>query len=434
MPNDDNITAPITLVGSHRSGTSLISGLFERHPEFALAGETANLIFHTWAAAELCLDDIPPLMEESRWVADEELCSRLVRQAFLTCLPGSRPRWFHKPIGIPLALSERFGEDQWPQAADWYWKVLGHSFPQAKYFTILRNPCDVALSTRDRWGYGPYTTWWSIGFMAYLINHPASRVTYAVSYQRLVDSPRETVQDLFAHLGIPAHEECLETVTRIHAPARGRENIDPRATSRRADWGALDPAKANPRFLRAIQGLFDRFNVPLEWPESFLPRLSQSDDATDENPVESERQSNDLREVIMSLNQRIRNLHLEYAQKLRHEQQASHGVYTELTESIRELEKGKAWLESQLKRHQDVIADQQTWIAKLEEAKAWWEEQFKAQQQVIADQKAWIQKLEEAKTWWEEQRQSQQRAIECQKAQLVEWERVNGTANKKRRG
>jgi hypothetical protein len=385
MPNTRNITTPITLVGSHRSGTSLISNLFERHPQCVVAGETANLVFYTWRAGEVSADNIPPLMEGGHWVSDEERCGRLVRQAFLAALPDEQSLWFHKPIGIPHVLSARFDDDHWPQAAEWYWKVLKHAFPQAKYFTILRHPCDVALSTRAFWGYDQTTVWWSLGFMAYLLTHPASPVTYAIAYDRLVQNPRDTAYELFAHLGVPFHENVMEAFARVHAPAKGREALKPKDTSRQAEWQSLDPANAKLHYLRPIQALFDHFGVPLDWPEPFAARLlePESRPATrgDESGLAPDSQTVDSSDAVVQLNQKIENLHLEYAEKLRQKERDAFRVYTELTQWIKELEAGTAWLEEQLKTQKNLAEERE---------------------QIVQDQKKWIQQLEEAKRWLEQ--------------------------------
>ena len=380
MPNTQNIRTPVTLVGSHRSGTSLISNLFERHPQFAIAGETANLIFYTWRAGEFSADNIPPLMEDNHWVSDEECCARLVRQAFLTALPDERPSWFHKPIGIPQALSARFSDELWPQAAEWYWKVLKHAFPEARYFTILRHPCDVVLSTCAVWGFDQTTVWWSLGFMAYLLTHPASPVTYAIEYDRMLQKPREAVHDLFEQLGVPFHGDVLEAFSRVHAPAKGRENIAPGDTSRRTEWPRLDPAKVKPAYLRPIKALFERFGTPLDLPDSFTTHLVQhgTSEAATADPCASTTSDPtvDPNDAVVRLNQQIEKLHVEYADKLRQKERDAYKVYAELTQWNSELKTVKVWLEEQLKTSQNlaeererIIQDQKKWIQQLEEAK-----------------------------------------------------------------
>ncbi|WP_193143402.1 sulfotransferase [Fluviibacterium sp. MJW13] len=55
MPNRTNLTAPICLVGLGRSGTTLVTNIFRRHPGFQSLGETANLVYSTFRHIEKSL-------------------------------------------------------------------------------------------------------------------------------------------------------------------------------------------------------------------------------------------------------------------------------------------------------------------------------------------------------------------------------------------
>src|SRR5438552_8815533 len=173
MPNRHNIDAPITLVGFGRSGSSLVSDVFDRHPDVRFVGETVNLIFGSWYALEYSSGNIPALHEGRRWVPEEERAGRVVRETFLTCFPDNRRYWFHKPSDVPTTVISRFDETQWSDAAEWFWKVMHASFPKGTFFTILRHPCDIVLSGKGYWGYDELTMWWSLGYMAYLLAHPS---------------------------------------------------------------------------------------------------------------------------------------------------------------------------------------------------------------------------------------------------------------------
>src|ERR1041385_3414644 len=186
MPNQENIDRPVTLAAHGRSGTTVLAKVFEYHPDFAYVGETANLIFNAWSAVEFSAGSLMHTDETDRMVSDDERAARVVRQAVVSCLPDTRPSWFQKPIGVPTVVPKKFGNDRWPEAAEWYWKVMGRSFPRAKFFTVLRNPCDVVLSSKSYWGYGEADMWWSLGFLSYILVHQSSPIRYAILFDDLV--------------------------------------------------------------------------------------------------------------------------------------------------------------------------------------------------------------------------------------------------------
>jgi len=189
LPNISNIDSPVTLISYGRSGSSLLSKIFELHPDFSLVGETGNFIYDLWKGYEFSAGGLAPSIKDGRWVPDDERAGRMVREAFLSCFPDEKEKWFHKPIGVPIALSSKFNEEEWDKAATWYWNVINASFPKAKFFTILRHPFDVVLSAKSYWGYDEADIWWNYGLMSYLLAHPLSKIEYVISYEEMVADP-----------------------------------------------------------------------------------------------------------------------------------------------------------------------------------------------------------------------------------------------------
>jgi len=356
MPNPDNVTSPVTLVSFGRSGTSLIANAFERHPDFSNAGETVNLIIGAWRAVELANPVLNASIEEGRYVTGDMRAARLVRQALVTTVPSDRPSWFQKPIGVPVGITEIFSNDEWDAAATWYWKVFTSSFPDARYFTILRNPFDIILSARAYWGYDEATLWWSLGLMSHLLAHPNSPVKYAVRFEDLVRDPRTAVSALFEHLEVPFHEDVMAAFANVHVPARGREQLAPHAVERRSEWGSLDPAAAQSgrypsRFLGPVLGLFEKFNVEVEIPAHFTRAASGSATASvtpgygPEVAAEAATTTLRLEQTIAGLNAEIERLHIEYRNNYVNTKEQEHTqTLLELKAWIAELEKANAWL------------------------------------------------------------------------------------------
>lgn len=366
MPNHDNVTSPITLVSFGRSGSSLIANAFERHPEFSNAGETANLIIGTWRAVELANPVLNASIEDSRYVTGDMRAARTVRQALITTVPSDRPRWFQKPIGVPVILSQNLSYDDWDTAASWYWKIFTESFPDARYFTILRNPFDVILSARAYWGYDEGSLWWSLGLMSHLLAHPSSPVNYAIKFEDLTQNPKAAICALFEHLEVPFHEDVMAAFAKVHVPARGREQLAPDLATRRPEWHSLDPAAAKTRFLQPVMRLFEKFGVDFQMPDQFAhgkfdseKTTAQSDPWIDEHDDAAETKLMQGR-TIARLNAEIERLHVEYRNNYVNTKEQEHQqTLLELKSWITELEKANAWLTEENKRLKSTPPSQQ---------------------------------------------------------------------------
>jgi|GEM_PF-3033210 len=386
MPNRSNIDAPITLVGFGRSGSSLLSNVFGRHPDFQFVGETTNLIFGSWYAVEYSAGNIPALQERYRFVPEDERAGRVVRETFLTCFPDSRRYWFHKPIGVPTTVVARFDQTQWSDAAEWFWKVMHISFPKGKFFTLLRNPCDIVLSGKAYWGYDELTMWWALGYMAYLLAHPASPIEYAISYDSLVRNSEEEMYKLFTYLDIPFHREMLSAFSDMYAVAQDRAKSRPGVMTRRDQWSQLDPSHAKPLYIESLTTLFRKHGQEFELPDHFsgdrqpAPAASEPSAALIDAPTSLEqRQATE----IHHRNQTLERLHLEYTKKALEKERKFYNIRLEDRQRIVELERLKLRIfESESKRRQrdsleqlGVIERQRRWIKELVRGNTWWQEQ-----------------------------------------------------------
>ena len=215
MPSENNVTSPINLVSFGRSGTSLISAMLYASPEIDFVGETAQLIFFTWLAAERSLNIVRTNLHGSAPVARDDFCAAAVRGAFRAVFPSSRSRWLQKPIGVPEAfwLQKATGVD----CAEWYWTAMNASFPDALTFTVLRNPIDVAVSAHLYWGYDCREIVAQLGEMADLIVHPRSRVAFAVDFNALTKEPSRQIQIMCERLHLDFAPSMLDAMNQAHA-------------------------------------------------------------------------------------------------------------------------------------------------------------------------------------------------------------------------
>ena len=202
MPTQKNIKRPFTLIGNGRSGTSLVSKLFNAHPDCFFAGETVNLIHGVWRSLECSLPasrhgDIPETL----------------RKQFLHLFPSKQRYWMQKPIGIPI-IAGTFPEEE--QFYEWYWSVVTETFPEARFFTVLRHPLDVLISSDQWWDYGMPAIVESNRKIAKLLTHPDSPVEIAVNYHELIRSPQLEVTRLFSLMEMPEHERCMTVFDHGH--------------------------------------------------------------------------------------------------------------------------------------------------------------------------------------------------------------------------
>jgi hypothetical protein len=392
MPNERNIDAPITLVGSGRSGTTLLLRAFGQHPDIGITGETTNLIFDVWESVAATTILLPPLWRDGVAASVDERAALAVRQVLLTLCPDARPRWFQKPLGIPKALNARFGKgDRWSESAAWFWRRLQRTFPHARYFTVLRHPCDVVLSGAAYWGHDQATLWRSAGWMAYLLGHPESLVKQAIFYDDLVTDPEATLRRLFSDLDLPFDACVLRAFSQVHAPSQGRSRLDQLSVTRRAEWDQLNPNYARAEYVQPHLALFRRFGRELELPAPFdrLQAAAAPAPAAAPNTTAAAAAQDEVRDLVAGLNGQIEALHLDYRRRLHEALLENHAqsleaarIWREQQAALRQLQDDKAWLDRQAaawhteaEQRGQAIADLQAWVAELEKAKAWWEQQ-----------------------------------------------------------
>jgi hypothetical protein len=211
MPNQMNVEGPITLVGSGRSGSTLLTNIFRRHPKFQSLGETTNFIFSPYYYMKRALPFCGPRPNQT---SVNEAAKIGVHAMLIRTYHSARPHWFHKPIMLPVVVREFKAIDDF---ASWYWDATRQLFPHAKFFTILRAPERVVISAVTRWKQPPARAAANLARIYRVMLHPESRVEFGLAYERLVDEPAQTLQDLFGYAGVEMHESCLSAFDRQHA-------------------------------------------------------------------------------------------------------------------------------------------------------------------------------------------------------------------------
>ncbi len=315
MPNSNNITAPITVISMPRSGSTLVSAIFDQHPQVHSVGETANLIFDSWNAVEFSRGVLrPSFNQDGKLLETSEKAAGVIQQTFISLFKSPIDAWFHKPIGIPKILWQKFDDTEWAEAAEWYWEVMLNAFPESKYFTLLRHPCDVVLSTEKHLGFEQASTWRQLAFMAYILTYPTAPVDYAIHYEQLVNNKEETTKDLFDYLELPFNAKVLEAFKEVHIGSKGRRDAGSISSTRKDEWQEIDSTAVTRSQLTLIENLFNKFGYPISWPEQ-LTELEESDQNVDCS-LNGSPSTEDLLDSIEKLNSNIENIHMDYSVRL----------------------------------------------------------------------------------------------------------------------
>ena len=195
---------PIFVIGSPRSGTTLVRLMLDAHPSISCGEETHFL---------------------------RDLESVVGRNWELVATYGlSREWWIEHLRGLydtfQAAVLARNGKFRWAEKDPTYTlhlPFIEELFPNALYVHLLRDGHDVVASFRDRWGYksaarAARTEWarYVTAARALGARLPAERFL-ELRYEQLVTEPEVQGQRLFDFLGEPWEPRVLEFDAREHA-------------------------------------------------------------------------------------------------------------------------------------------------------------------------------------------------------------------------
>jgi hypothetical protein len=266
--------SPVFILGTSRSGTTLLRFIIDSHPEFACPPETGlplacAQLARVWKTTELAGSG-------DRWTPDDPLilsagAATAIRQATDQAMAGylrarGKTRWCDKSL-------EAF------QMVD----VIAQVYPDAKFLVLTRHVMDVIASGVEacpwglsRFGYDPYVAaypgnsvaaigaYWlacvqaSVGFSD---KHPER--CHLLRYEDLVTAPEEVMARVFGFLGaqqVPGiAEACFRTPHDQDGPGDEKiwftEGVHDASVGR----GVSVPVVAIPPPMReAINGLLDQ--------------------------------------------------------------------------------------------------------------------------------------------------------------------------------
>lgn len=221
------------VVGSPRSGTTLLRFMLDAHPQLAIPPETGFLRLAGELAGE-----------------GEELRQRFF--AALVAFPASAPAW--EDFGIPAAAfrarlealepfsvaeglrlfyrmyAERFGKPRWGDKTPLHCRempLLERLLPEARFVHLVRDGRDASLSLRRTW-FSPgddietLAHYWRENVAAAREGGAAVRRFLEVRYEDLVAAPERVLRDVCAFLDLRFCGEMLRYPERT--PARLAEH------------------------------------------------------------------------------------------------------------------------------------------------------------------------------------------------------------------
>lgn len=234
--------APIFVVGPPRSGTTLTGKIIGQHPEVLTLGET-HFFEDVWTRRE----QIGSLDKPSAWKEASQRVLTLYQrynfpdaQRFVETAVSPDKLRTHMPQGggygdlyqtftqlvAESAYKKRFCDDT-PKHL-FYLETIFDLFPNAKVVACVRDPRDYLTSYKNYWRrsteservkalYHPVVTsilWRSIGsVLASLPQKYTPEQVCLIQYEKLVQSPEETVEKLCTFLNVAYAPEMLEVQT-----------------------------------------------------------------------------------------------------------------------------------------------------------------------------------------------------------------------------
>lgn len=251
--------APFFVVGSGRSGTTLLRGMLNTSPAVHVPPESDFVArgYSIWGLrSDLGPAEYPVIAEFFR-ISSQDAGWGMPRERIVAALDAAQPRDF---AAVNDAIYRAYLTDQGLAACQWGIKspvlVAGldavfATFPAARVIHLLRDGRDVYLSYRrvhddeDASSFGPRTPaqaalYWADGVRRVAARRDDPRVLEQ-TYERLLDDPDTSLRGICAHLGIPYDEAMWRD---YHRSERNRDLVrsrQDRAIHRKVTSG-LDPA------------------------------------------------------------------------------------------------------------------------------------------------------------------------------------------------
>ena len=244
MPNQSNITAPITIFGSVESGAKLVANILGSHRDCQNVAETSNLIHGVARAQQSSLPQM-------RW----KDIPQYIREEFLFFFPATDPHWIQCMLGVPK-IARRVKDES--ELIDSYWERMEQAFPDAKIATVLRHPLDDIAASWETDDQRELVSIVDVNrLIAELICAPQSKVELAIEYDELFSDPQNQIAKLlsFAELDndLIRSSDCFKA---LDAYSSGEKMETPVQEARKQ----IEPAVLTDAYREAIESCWNKFD------------------------------------------------------------------------------------------------------------------------------------------------------------------------------
>ena len=217
------------IVGSPRSGTTMLRLMLDAHPDLAIPPETGFLALASKLRGrgnplrERFFHAVTTFGEPAPAWPDFEIPAETLRDALQEIAPFTAPAGFRAFYRLYAA---RFGKARWGDKTPLYcleMETIRRVLPEARFIHLIRDGRDAALSLRKMW----FSPGWQIETQAAFWRRcvlaardvGVGRPDYLeVRYEDLIQNTRDTLERICAFIDLP-YDEAMES---YHERARQR--------------------------------------------------------------------------------------------------------------------------------------------------------------------------------------------------------------------
>lgn len=218
--------APVIIIGAGRSGSTLLSAIFNFHPKISFFGESYFLAPFVWEKVfekhGLIMSYLVSwrkpegVLDGDFRVEERKRISRLIAQfvADVMRIDPKLQHWGYKEIWNGSPHFETFG-----------WLTYDAIFPKAKWVHLVRNPIRFAISTggRDNNKFtrkifeGQLSNW--VKIHEYNCKRAEKKNYYLLKYEDIISKPEKTIKGLLDFAEIKWDKRCLNAMEQRYVPS-----------------------------------------------------------------------------------------------------------------------------------------------------------------------------------------------------------------------